>query len=256
MAKAEAALTRALALDDSDAESYNVLAGIQLYYHRDWMAAERSLRKGLELNANSGQLHNHYARCLYLFGRNDEAIAEMRRAIDLEPFSIFTIQTWAASTFLSGNMTMRGINSAGRSSWSRIRGLHTIGWATWYEMKGIQNEAVAEWSRALVLGEEGEMAANLERVYAASGFEAARTSLWRRRVERLNEQEKRSQYVPAIEYVNAYARSGDKEQAFAWLEKALEERNRSAFEVKSNPMYENLRNDPRFQDLLQRAGFN
>jgi len=46
------------------------------------------------------------------------------------------------------------------------------------------------------------------------------------------------------------------EQAFVWLEKALEERNRSAFEVKSNPLYGNLRNDPRFQDLLQRAGFN
>ena len=62
--------------------------------------------------------------------------------------------------------------------------------------------------------------------------------------------------MPAIEYVNGYARSGDKEQAFTWLEKALEERNRSAFEVKSNPLYDNLRSDPRFQDLLKQAGLN
>jgi len=62
--------------------------------------------------------------------------------------------------------------------------------------------------------------------------------------------------VAASEYVNAYARSGDQEQAFAWLEKALQERNRSAFEVKGNPLYDNLSKDPRFQNMLQRAGFN
>ena len=254
--KAEAAITRALALDDSHAESYNVLTGIQLYYHRDWMAAERSFRKGLELNANSGQLHNHYGRCLYLFGRNDEAIAEIRRAIELEPFSIFYNTNLGRLYF-----AVRQYDNARDQFRKTIelepnsRAAHDL-LGDAYAMKGMQNEAVVEWSRALVLGEEGEMAANLERVYAANGFEAARTSLWRRRVERLNEQAKRRQYVPAIEYVNAYARSGDKEQAFSWLEKALEERNRSAFEVKSNPLYDNLRSDPRFQDLLKRTGLN
>ena len=84
----------------------------------------------------------------------------------------------------------------------------------------------------------------------------ARTYLWQQRLEKLNEQEKRRQYVAASEYVNAYARSGDQEQAFAWLEKALQERNRSAFEVKGNPLYDNLSKDPRFQNMLQRAGFN
>ena len=87
--KAEAALTRALALDDTRAESYNVLAGIQLYYHRDWLAAERSFRHGIELNPNSGALHHHYGTCLFLFGREDEAITEIRRAIELEPFLLF-----------------------------------------------------------------------------------------------------------------------------------------------------------------------
>src|SRR6185369_4549991 len=253
--KAEAALTRSLALDDSNAESYNVLAGIQLYYHRDWMAAERSFRKGIELNANSGQLHNHYARCLLLFGRNDEAIAEMRRAIEIEPFSILYSNNLGRLYF-----SIRQYDNA-RDQFRKTLELEPNSRAAhdWlgnvYEMKSMQNNAIAEWSRALLLGEEGEMAAGLGRVYAASGFEAARTSLWRRRIERLNEQEKR-QYVAAIEYVNAYARSGDKEQALAWLEKALQERNRSAFEVKGNPLYDNLSNDPRFQEMLKRTGLN
>jgi TolB-like protein/Tfp pilus assembly protein PilF len=254
--KAEAALTRALALDDSDAESYNILAGIQLYYHRDWLAAERSFRKGIDLNVNSSQLHHHYARCLYLFGRNDEAIAEMRRAIELEPFSIFYATNLGRLYF-----SIRQYDNA-RDQFRKTlelepnsRAAHDL-LGNVYEMKSMQNDAIAEWSRALVLGEEGEMAAGLGRVYAASGFEAARTSLSRQRVQRLTEQGRLREYIPAIEYVNAYARSGDKEQAFAWLEKALQERNRSAFEVKSNPLYDNLSNDPRFQDLLNRTGLN
>jgi hypothetical protein len=81
-------------------------------------------------------------------------------------------------------------------------------------MKGMKNEAVAEWRRWLVLGEEEEMAASLDRVYAASGFEAAKVSLARQRVAELNKQEKLRQYVAAMEYLDAYAGSEDKEQAF------------------------------------------
>ena len=180
----------------------------------------------------------------------------MRRAIELEPCSIFYNTNLGRLYF-----AIRQYDNA-RDRFRKTLELEPNSRAAHdllgdvYEMKGMQNEAVAEWSRALVLGEEGEMAASLNRVYAASGFEAARASLWRHRVERLNEQKKRQEYVPAIEYVNGYARAGDKEQAFAWLEKALDERNRSAFEVRSNPMYDNLRNDPRFQVLLHRAGLN
>jgi TolB-like protein/DNA-binding winged helix-turn-helix (wHTH) protein/Tfp pilus assembly protein PilF len=252
--KAEAALTRAMALGENDEGSFNVLAGIQLYYHRDWLAAERSFRKGIELKGDSGQLHNHYARCLYLFGRNDEAIAELRHAIDLEPFSIlyslnlgrlyFSIRQYDNATDQFHKTLELEPNSPAAHDW--------LGNA--YEMKGMQKEAVAEWRRALVLSEQEEVVASLDRAYAASGFEAAKTSLARLRVENLNARSKLKQYTPAIEFVNAYTRSGDKEQAFAWLDKALEERNRFAFEVRSNPMYDNLRSDSRFQASLQKVG--
>jgi len=116
-------------------------------------------------------------------------------------------------------------------------------------------EAVAEWSRMLVLAEAGEQATSFERTYAASGFEAAVRALARQRLEKVNDRAKHGEYVPAIEYVNAYVRLGDKEQAFAWLEKALPERNRFAFEVKINPMYDSLRIDPRFHELMRRVGF-
>ncbi len=65
---------------------------------------------------------------------------------------------------------------------------------------------------------------------------------------------KRGEYVPAIEYVTAYIRLGDKEQAFAWLDKAVQERNGAAFDLKVNPSYDKLRDDPRFADLVRRTG--
>jgi TolB-like protein/DNA-binding winged helix-turn-helix (wHTH) protein/Tfp pilus assembly protein PilF len=252
--KAEAALTRALALDENDAESYNVLAGIQLYYHRDWFAAERSFRKGIELKRESGQLHHHYARCLYLFGRNDEAISEMRQAIDLEPFSIlyslnlgrlyFVIRQYDNAIDQFRKTLELEPNSPAAHDW--------LGNA--YQMKGLQREAIAEWSRALVLSEQGERATNLDRTYTASGFNASVHALARQQLEELGESAKRGQYVPAGEYLNAYTRMGENELAFSWLEKALQERNRFAFEVKSNPMYDNLRSDSRFQASLQKVG--
>jgi hypothetical protein len=63
------------------------------------------------------------------------------------------------------------------------------------------------------------------------------------RPEKLNERRRRNEYVPAFEYVTAYTRLGDKEQALAWLDKAVQKRNQFAFEVKVNPLYDKLRDD-------------
>ncbi len=115
-----------------------------------------------------------------------------------------------------------------------------------YEQEGKQREAVAEWGKALILRGAGEEASSLERSYAASGFEAAVRALAQHQLENLNGRVKRGEYVPAFEYVTAYTRLGDKEQAFAWLDKAVLERNGFVFRVKIDPIYDKLRADPRF----------
>jgi hypothetical protein len=66
----------------------------------------------------------------------------------------------------------------------------------------------------------------------------------------LHERTGHGEYVPAVEYVKAYVRLGDKEQAFAWLAKAVAERNRLALEIKVNPLFDPLRSDPRFEKLV------
>ncbi|MBA2734259.1 MAG: hypothetical protein H0U54_15435, partial [Acidobacteria bacterium] len=115
-------------------------------------------------------------------------------------------------------------------------------------------EAVAEWSRALRLTGDNESATMLERTFAASGFNAAVRALWQKKLERFNEKAMRGEYVPAMNYALAYTRLADKEQAFAWLAKAEQERNGLRYAVKLDPIYDSLRDDPRFQDLLRRVG--
>jgi tetratricopeptide (TPR) repeat protein len=252
--KAEAAANKALALDDTRAETYNLLASIKLYYYRDWPAAERYFRRGIELDPNSAEIHIHYAMCLTLFGRNEEALVEARRSVELEPLSPRLNYFWGRSLFFMRQYD-RAIDQFRKTlelDPNYVTAHEDLGDA--YEQKGMQREAVAEWSKALTLRGAGEQASSLERTYAASGFEAAVRALAKQQLEKLNERMKRGEYVPAAEYVTAYTRMGDKEQAFGWLDKAVQERNGFVFIVKVDPIYDRLRDDPRFQDLIRRVG--
>ena len=241
---------KALELDPTLGEAYNSLASDKLYVHRDWLGAERNFRRGLELSPNFAEMHAHYAMCLVLFGRNEEALAEMQRVLDLDPLSSRFGFTRARLFFF-----MRQYDAALDQYRKTLELNPGSGFAhEWfgdaYEKKQMQKEAIAEWSKALHLSGADEDASLLERTYAESGFDAAVHALAQKRLERLKEKTARGEYVPAAEYVTGCMRLGDKEQAFAWLAKAVEERNRLAFEIKINPMLDPLRSDPRFEKIV------
>jgi TolB-like protein/Tfp pilus assembly protein PilF len=252
--KAEAAANKALALDETLAEAYNPLAAIKLYYYRDWPAAERAFRRGLQLNPNFVELYIHYGISLAHFGRGQEGLAAMQRAIDLDPLSV-RAHGFYARIFFTLREYDRAINQ-----YQNALGLEPNfviaheGLGDAYEQKGMQKDAVAEWSKALSLSGAPEQASVLERAYATAGFEAAVRTLAKQQIERLNQKVKRGDYVPAFEYVTAYTREGDNDQALAWLDKAVQERNGFVFAVRVNPIYARLRTDPRFQPTLERAG--
>lgn len=247
-------MNKALHLDETLAEIYNPLAAVKLYYYRDWAAAERYFRRGIELDPNFAEIRMHYALCLVLFGRHEEAIAEAQRAVELEPLSPRFNYFWAR-IFLFTRQTDRAIDQLRKTL--EIEPNYVLaheGLGNAYEQKGMQREAVAEWGQALILSGASKEASILERAYAASGFEAAIRALAKQQLEKLNERMKRGEYVSAGEYVTVYTRLGDKEQAFAWLDKAVQERNGFVFEVRADPIYDKLRADPRFQSLLRKLG--
>jgi adenylate cyclase len=248
--KSEAAMNKALALDDTLAEAYNLLAAVKLYQYRDWPAAERAFCRGIELNPNFDEIHHHYALCLILFERNEDALIEVQRAVELDPLSSRFNLNWARILFFIRQYD-RAIdqfrttleldpNYAVPHEW--------LGYA--YEKKGMQREAIAEWSKALNLSGAGEEASILDHAYASSGFQAAVQALAQKRLDQFKERTARDQYVAAVEFVTAYMRLRDKQQAFVWLAKAAGERNRFALEIKINPIFDPLRTDPRFDKLI------
>ena len=254
--RSEAAINKALELDDTLAESYNARVGIELYFRRDWRAAEQSFRRGLELNPNSAEVHHHYARCLVLFGRNEEAMAEMQRTVDLEPLSL-RYNLNLANLFLWLHQSDRAIDQLHKTLEleQNFGPAHeSLGYA--YEKKGMQKEAMAEWLTALKLRQQTETAAKVEQAYATSGFDAAVHALAQESLKNPDERFKRGEYVAAAEYARAYTRMGDREKALAWIDKAVDERNRYALELRLDPAYDRLRDDPRFQASLKRVVIN
>ncbi len=248
--KAKSALKKALTLDDTLAEVYHMVAGVELYYKRDWPAAERAFRHGLELNPSFADMRHHYGICLVLFGRTEEGLTQMDHARQLDPFFPGQNLHHARIFFF-----LRDYDRA-MNEFAKTLDLHPayaaaheyLGDAC--EKKGLTSEAVTQWTVALNLSGEAEQAKILEQTFAASGFEAAVHALAQRQLERLQEKTARGDYVPAWHYLMAYVRLGANEQAFAWLAKTAEERNWFPFQLRVNPILDPLRDDPRFDKIV------
>ena len=244
--EAETAVNKALELDETLGEAINARAGVELYYKRNWPAAERAFHRGAELNPNFADIRHHYGLCLVLFGRGDEALRQVEHANQLDPFFPgLKLHTGRIYFFL------RDYDRA-RSQFAKLVELHP-GYAAAHEyfgdacqMSGMLAEAIIQWRAALSLSGESEQA----RVVEASGFDAAVRALARKQLERLQEKTAHSQHVPAYHYMMAYMRLGDTEQAFSWMKKTVEEPSWFALQLRVNPLLDPLRGDPRFGEIL------
>lgn len=250
---AEKALQRVLELDDTLAEAYHLLAAVELYYKRDWPAAERAFLRGAELNPNDGEIRHHYGLCLALFGRSEEGLAQIAQAKQLDPFFpglhlfagriLFFLRDYdGAIAYFTTTLELQPTNAVAHEHFGDA-----------CERKGMLHEAITQWCASLTLSGQSEQARFLEQTFAASGFDAAVCALAQKQLQQLEERSARGEYVPAWYYLMAYVRLGDKEQALVWLAKAVEERNWFPFQIKVNPILDPLRDDPRFEPLVQRV---
>jgi TolB-like protein/DNA-binding winged helix-turn-helix (wHTH) protein/Tfp pilus assembly protein PilF len=249
LAKAREAAARAAALDDKLAEAHRALANV---YGNSWALAEaaREQKRALELDPGNAQAHHDYAYTLILMGQADEAIVEIERARELEPLSVpFNIDVGQvllhARRYDEAVKALRHALEMDANRWNA----HLI-LAPVYEGQGREGEAFAEYLEALRLGwEKPEEAAPLKAAYAAGGLRG----FWQKKLE-LEKRKAARSYVSPFFIACLYARLGEKEQAFAWLEKAYRERSNQLINLKVEPMLDSLRSDPRFAGLLRRVG--
>jgi serine/threonine protein kinase/tetratricopeptide (TPR) repeat protein len=241
--KSTEAINRALELDPNLSEAYSARCDWKMYYEYDYGGAEAACKRAIELKPDSAVAHNVYARLLILT-RFDEAIAEIRTAIELDPTSfyhqiVYTVMlTYArrydeAARQLETLVTMNPPEAVGRF-WL-VGGL---------AMQGNHAEAFERLTRFQKLARSDEETVRLFKIaYQTSGWQGVLR-------EQANRYEKDNASYIFRAYV--YAPMGDKDKAFECLEKSYQQREHFIIYLKIDPRFDSLRGDPRYDSLIKR----
>jgi len=250
LTKGKAAAAKALELDDSLAEAHTALGQALFTYDRNIAESDRQYQRAIELNPNYATAHQWYAGGnLVSTQRFEQAIAEGKRAVELDPLSLIA------------NLELASIYGYARQNDQAVVQLRKIidmdpNWylahmvlCETYNFKGQFAEAIAECEKARGLNDDPAVLSFLAIAYARSGKreEAMKT------MGQMHELAKQ-RYVPAYGFGNAYAALGDRDQAFKWLERSLQDRGWEITYIRVDPGIDSLRSDPRFSDLVKRVG--
>ena len=248
MPKAKAAAARALEIDSSLAEAHLALAYASFTYDWDWLAAVSHFDRAIALNREAVLSHSYYAFYLTVGGRFEEAIGAARRMVERDPVSASLSHVLAVQLVLS-----RHFDEAIEECRRTIELDPTF--AVAYDVlggtlaaKGLFSEALPQMEKAVALTRGAAIpTANLGYVRARLGQRDEARQILQQLAESAKER-----YTPALAFAVVHVGLGEKDQALSWLEKAYEERfNRLAY-LRREPVWDPLRADPRFTDLLRR----
>ncbi len=251
LSQAKTAALKAIELDDGLAEPHESLAFIAETYEWDWMTAQREYNRALELNPGDAQFHNWYAGYLTYTGRFDEAISEAQRARDLDPLSL-PINNALAGRLLAAsryNEALQQVQQTLELDPHFAPAHQTLGWIYLHTEK--REEAIQELQYALKLsgGQDTDLQLDLGFAYAVSGKQTEARAILAD-MEKLYAQGA----VPAGSVAVMYGALGEANEAFAWVEKAYQERDPQLTYFKTGRRFEPLRKDPRFEQLVHRLG--
>ncbi len=244
----EAALT-AIRLDEKNSLAHGLLAFVLWSYERDTAGSEKEFKRAIELDPNGS--HNLYALFLAGLGRSDEAIREIRQAEANDPLNV-AFKSAVGNIYFNARQYDRAMEQfktviESHPDFSPAR----LGLARVYAFKGRHEEAIAETQKFVALS-KGDPASDLDLAWAYA--------MARRRSEAtkiLNAFKKLPTSGSArrmVKVATVYAALGDKEQAFVWLEKAFALHAGGLQYLKTDPFWDDMRPDPRFQDLMRRVG--
>ncbi len=246
--QARAAATQALRLDSTLAEAHTTVAYLLMVQDWDWKGSEDAYRRAIRLNPSYPTAHQWYSELLVLLGRLDDAENEIRRAHELDPLSL------VIDTFQGYIPYLRGRRDEAILHWRRVLALEPdfalahlfLGMALLGERR--PGEAVSEIETATALDGRlsGDLAILMQGYVAAGKRERARAIL-----EELRSRSQQA-YVPPVTFALAYTALGERDSAFAWLKSAVEVRDPGLVHLLGDPIFDRLRPDPRFTELIKR----
>jgi serine/threonine-protein kinase len=250
MARSRELALKALGLDDTLAEAHTSLAWVTFLYDWDWAGADRGFRRAIELNPRYATARQWFAWLLVSQGHTEGAIAEARTAAALDPASVsirrslgwlnyYARRPEAAADHLQRALAMDPTSEENH----RILGLVRT-------QQGKHEEAVAAFREAIAGASESAYARGaLARALAFAG----RTGEARALLEAL-ESETRARYVSPVALATAHIALGNADEAFRWIEQARLERRGWLAYLRVEPIFDPIRGDPRFGELMDRMG--
>jgi len=247
--RAKAAAEKALALDDSLAEAHTSM-GLVFYSYFEGAQSAKEFERAIQLNPNYATAHHWYGRLtLVMLGQLDHAIAEVKRAYELDPVSSIIHSDLGGVNFMT-----RRYDEAMKQLRSTVEMDPQFYFAHRYlgltlELKGDINGAIAEYKTALELNDDPSGLAFIAHADMSIGREAEAREI----LARLTEDAKR-RYVQPYAFAILHLALGEKDQALHWLEKAVQERGATYCNfIKVDPYLDPLRGDSRFEALVQKV---
>jgi len=231
----DAAAKRALEIDNQLAEAHVSLATNLADYEWDWAGGEREFQTALRLNPNSSPVYASYAHFLRQEGKTEESIREGRRAVELDPVSL------EANFLLAQSLYEARRYDEAISQLRKTLDLDPRFWP-------------AHVYLGKTLAEQGHYQEAIEELKKAGDFTPEPYATIGKVLADLQEQSKKG-YVAPANFAKIYIGLGDKDQAFAWLEKSYQQHDFWITFLKGEPLFDSLRSDPRFQDLVRRVNF-
>jgi len=257
MPKAREAVLRALTLNDSLAEAHTTLAFLRAHFEYDWPAAEQEFGRALDLNPSDAYAHFFYSNSyLSPFGRHDDAISEMKKAIELDPLSV-VIQSFFGRTYLWARRydeALAELRKAGQMDPNFAINHERL--AHLYTYLQEYDDAIEEETKARMLAGEDPKNVLLKQNELKSALDArGPRGYW----ETLLKFSKGKQNPPEAYTGNyglaiIYARLGERDNCMDGLEQACVERQLAMTEIGIEPALDPLRSEPRFRELLRQVG--
>jgi TolB-like protein/Tfp pilus assembly protein PilF len=251
MPKAKEAARQALELDDTLSNAHNSVAVIKMYYDREYAEAEQEFKRAITLDPGSAHIHMWYGWYLALMGRFEESLKEQRRAQELDPLS-----------------DLCGFGIGANFHWSRQPDRAIEQHRRVLELN--PNLSIAYWFLAEAYVEKGDFASAIATIenatkaakhpvmLSAAGYVYAKAGERQKALEILSDLQSLSgqEFEPAFHIAQIYLGLGDNEQAFAWLQKACDERSVWLIWLGVDPKFDPLRSDPRFEELRKKIRFS
>lgn len=250
--KAKAAAQRALQLNPKLAEAHAVLGNVAMSYDWDLATAEKELRLAIEMAPNDPTPHEWYCHLLIVEGHNSEALAEARRALDLDPVNPL-FHDVVAETYYFGRSYDAAIEEASQIVKLHPGDLYAQFWlGSAYRGKKMYQQAIETFQQARQLSNDNPA---MLMAYGHTQAMAGNLAEARAALQKL-QQIAAKRFVPSLYPAAIHVGLGDKEEAFHFLDLAYQERIDRLVYLNVDPMADPLRADPRFAQLMSKVGFH